>query len=191
MSALLISFFMGCRSAYIEDDALRQFNAELARDTYRARQDIHPNFFSVSEKKAAPPLFKKGQQVGLWVESSMNWVRVKGFDIHENREQAFGDTVIYLFENELKSADEEASTEESTDSGDSVEKDREKSVDEPETVTDKDGSEQEEADPLDEEDLRVINLIRKKINEFFIRKEGGSPISWNTLDLQSVWNGGR
>ncbi len=46
-------------------------------------------------------LLKKGTAVKIWIESSTDWIRVKAYNAKENREQASGITIIYLFNEDL------------------------------------------------------------------------------------------
>ena len=58
--------------------------------------------------------FKKGDRVGIWTESSIDWLKVKAYPARENREQALGQTIIYLFRTDLPQEEQLALDEDET-----------------------------------------------------------------------------
>lgn len=74
-----------------------ELNGNLRERIMIARTDLYPEFLGEAGERN-PPLFRKGDKLKIWVEISDEWMRVKAFQADQNREQAEGKTIIYLFE---------------------------------------------------------------------------------------------
>lgn len=75
-------------------EEVRTANLSLDSQVYRAVKDIRA---AGDEKESGDIVFKKGDKLRLWVEAGSDWVRVKAFAAGENREQARGRTIVYVF----------------------------------------------------------------------------------------------
>lgn len=94
---LVIAFvFAGaaCRGTLMSREDVRTVNQNLDTQVYRALKDIRA---AGDDRDSGDVVFKKGDKLRLWVEAGGDWVRVKAFGAAENREQARGRTIVYLF----------------------------------------------------------------------------------------------
>lgn len=92
---------IACKSAFLSKKELLNINDLYRGQVFLVKQDIHPAFLG-SDSNETTPVFKKGDKISLWIESSTDWIRVKAYSLKENREQTAGKTIIYLFESDLK-----------------------------------------------------------------------------------------
>lgn len=73
-------------------------NARLHDEVLVARTDILPEFAGPGKEV----IFKSGSRIRCWLEASDDWIRVKAIPATENREQARGYTILYIFRKDLE-----------------------------------------------------------------------------------------
>ncbi len=97
-SAILVIALVGaglaCRGTLMSREDVRTVNQNLDTQVYKAVKDIRA---AGDERDSGDVVFKKGDKLRLWIEAGSDWVRVKAFGASENREQARGRTIVYLF----------------------------------------------------------------------------------------------
>jgi len=94
----LILLLLSCRSALLEKEKISELNARLEDEVLVARTDILPDFAGPGKEV----IFKSGSRIRCWLEASDEWIRVKAIPATENREQARGHTILYIFRKDLE-----------------------------------------------------------------------------------------
>ena len=89
---LLLSW--SCVSLMLPRPYLIRINEVLLSYNFEARKDI-PEVYP--ERDSKDVLYKKGDKLKIWLESGGDWVRVKAYPADKPREQARGNTIIYIF----------------------------------------------------------------------------------------------
>jgi type II secretion system-associated lipoprotein len=97
-----------CASAPVNKETLLKWNTDLNSRTFIAKTDIRPDFLTKdSSSSKIPLLFKKGDEISIWMESGNDWLRVKAYKAKDNREQAAGRVILYLFYKEILDANKD------------------------------------------------------------------------------------
>ncbi len=101
LSGIMLFHLTACASGIIEEAVVQEWNRELKTRVFIVKEDLYPGFTGAGKSKSAP-IFKKGEKVRIWEESSDEWIRVKAYKTTANREQATGKTIIYLFQGDFR-----------------------------------------------------------------------------------------
>ena len=86
ISSVLFLFLSGCVTALIPRERIDAWNRELMDRKFRTTSGVGADFLKGNQ----PDFFQKGDVLGIWLEGSMDWVRVKGYRTDTDREQAIG-----------------------------------------------------------------------------------------------------
>ncbi len=96
----VLPLFSSCKTSLIRKKEVVALNREFENRIFVARKEIRPEFLGEGNRENEV-LFPAGTRLKIWVESSVEWVRVKAYRVTENREQTPGKTIIYLFHTDL------------------------------------------------------------------------------------------
>jgi type II secretion system-associated lipoprotein len=82
----------------VEKKKVEALNKKLQAEVLVARTDILPDFAG-SENDI---IFKNGTRLKCWIEASEEWLRIKAISAEQKREQARGQTIVYIFRDDLE-----------------------------------------------------------------------------------------
>lgn len=86
-----------CSTGVITDDAVVRWNKALKNENWVAKENIYKPFANEKEE----PIIRKNQKLRLWLENKEEWLKVKFYQSDENREQARGQTAIFISKDDL------------------------------------------------------------------------------------------
>jgi len=103
MRRLILSllFLTGCTVPFIRPADLKTINETWMNEVFTVKSEIRTSDL-IGKTGRDEVLFGKGARVRVWVEAGSDWVKVKAYPEADNREQARGKLIIYIFKSDLQ-----------------------------------------------------------------------------------------
>ena len=94
----VLLFLVRCSTGVVTNEAVVRWNKALKNENWIAKENIYKPFANEKEE----PVIRKNQKLRLWLENKEEWLKVKFYLSDENREQARGQTIIFISKLDLE-----------------------------------------------------------------------------------------
>lgn len=95
---VLVFLLQNCASGPMDRKQTARLNDEFENQVWVTRMDLRVPL-ATNEGEI---VFKKGSRLKIWIVSRGDWVKIKAYPAAENREQARGKTIIFLFDDSMQ-----------------------------------------------------------------------------------------